>query len=94
MTGRVAITLALAVLLSGCASTRRPEPQLRIQRVEVPIPVPCVREMPQRPASPVEALTPDAALGDMIKALLAERRLRESYVGEIEAILQACAAHE
>ncbi|RMH34194.1 MAG: hypothetical protein D6694_15365 [Gammaproteobacteria bacterium] len=70
MTRRVAITLVLASVLAACAGPRTPESHVRIQRIEVP--VPCVRELPQRPTSPVETLQPDAALGDMVKALLAE----------------------
>ncbi len=90
MMSRVAPALAVACMLAGCATPHRPEPALQVQRVEVPVPVPCVEVRPRRPATPVESLRPDAALGDMVKALLAERRLRAAYERELEAALTAC----
>ncbi len=92
MTRQIAITLALAGVLAACAGPRTPEPQVRIQRVEVPVWQPCPVEMPRPPASPVEALGPDASLGDMVKALLAERRLRTTYERELEVVLLSCRA--
>lgn len=84
--------VCVALALSSCTSAERPEPVVRVQRVEVPIPVPCVDDVPKRPESPVDSLSQDASLGDMVKAVLAERLLLNAYIERLESMLTACAA--
>lgn len=74
---------ALLLLLSGCASTM-PE------TVMVPVPVPCLDAMPDKPALYTDAdllKLPDA---DFIVALGIDRQVRRKYIGELESVLQAC----
>lgn len=77
--------IMLALGLAGCG-TRLPH------RVEVPVPVPCVRadQVPQRPALATDALRPDASVYDKARAALAERQQLRAYVVELEAVLGSC----
>lgn len=79
-----------AALLAGCASSPLP---VRVQRVSVPLPVPCRVATPARPAMPTETLPADAALDAFTAAAIAEIERREGYEGELRAALAAC-AHE
>lgn len=80
-----ALGLVLALGLAGCG-TRLP------QRVEVPVPVPCIRadQVPQRPALATDTLKPDASVYDKARAALAERQQLRGYVAELEAVIMGC----
>ena len=78
----VIIIVALAAL-SGCASTM-PE------NVNIPIPVPCIDAMPQRPALYTDADLLKLVDTDFIIALGIDRQQRVKYIGELEAVLQGC----
>ena len=75
--------VSLLALLAGCAV----DPP---KTVQVPIPIPCVAELPHRPE-----LTDDRALarssepGRTIRTWTERARLRE-YSADLEAILAAC----
>lgn len=58
------LTLAGAVLLAGCASA---PPATQI--VEVPVYVPCVKDVPSAPAYEFDKLPLDAADGEKVVAL-------------------------
>lgn len=73
----------LLLALSGCASTM-PE------TVNVPIPVPCIDAMPQRPALATDAELIKLVDTDFIIALGIDRQQRIKYQAELEAILQGC----
>lgn len=77
--------IMLVLCLAGCG-TRLPH------RVEVPVPVPCVRadQVPQRPALATDALRPDASVYDKARAALAERQQLRAYVAELEAVVGPC----
>lgn len=81
-------TAALAALLAGCAAQSAP----RVQRVHVPMPVPCRESEPPRPAMPTEALDADVTLDAFAAAAIAEIERREGYEGQLRAALAACAA--
>jgi hypothetical protein len=80
------LALVAAIALSGCcAPAHRP-----LERIEVPVSVPCVAEAPGRPA-----LVSDddlRAMSDysLVLALFRDRRMRQGYEGELEALLAAC----
>ena len=78
----------LAVLLAGCAA----QPAPRVQRVNVPVPVPCRESEPPRPAMPTEALDADVTLDAFAAAAIAEIERREGYEGQLRAALAACTA--
>lgn len=77
--------LPVAAALAGCA-TGLPE------RVEIPVPVPCVQHLPERPALATDALAAGATTYDKARAALAERQQLRGYVVELEAVLGACTA--
>lgn len=80
-------TLAFPVLLLAC---RKPEPIVQIQRVEIPIAVPCaVPPRPSRPASLVAALPASATADQRAKALLGDLVAWMGYALEQELLLDA-----
>ena len=74
---------AALVVSSGCATTQ-------IREVKIPIPVPCVTVAPARPLSAFDAVPIDAPVFDAVQGLLIDRERIGSYVGELEALLEAC----
>ena len=78
-------SLAAAVLLSGCGSTP-PAPQ----RVEIPVFIPCVKAVPQRPAYEFDQLTPAVTDGEIVLALARDWLHGRKYEGELEAALVSC----
>lgn len=88
---RALICLA-ALALAGCGSNLKPEPEVRIQRVEVPVTVSCVKRKPVDPDYPdtdeaiLEAADPAALIG----ILGAGRVLREQFIRELKAAYSGC----
>jgi len=82
----VRIWLVSSVLLAGCASGPPPLPT----EVRIPVAVPCLTEAPARP----ELLTDGAlaALDDyrLVLELARDRRLRQGYIAELEAVVAGC----
>lgn len=74
--------LALAGLLAGCNTL--------VQRVEVPVAVPCRVTVPPEPVWATSGLTPADGPWRQVTALLAERRQRIGYEGQLLAALEAC----
>ena len=75
----------LALLLAGCGSA---PPAL--QRVEIPVFTPCVREVPQRPVYEFDQLAPMATDGEIILALARDWPRGRKYEGELEAVIAGC----
>ena len=75
----------LVLVLAGCASA---PPAL--QRVEVPVFTPCVKEVPQRPAYEFDQLTPAATDGEIVLALARDLPRSRKYEGDLEAIIEGC----
>ena len=73
------ISIAVGSLLAGCATTT----------VRVPVPVPCVSDRPTRPAGCAPA---DDSRVEYFRCALVERETLRGYVGELEAILDACSS--
>ena len=84
------IAAGIAVL-SGCAGTPpAAEPQPRVVRVEVPVAVPCRTKEVAVPPWAAAGLRKSDSLEVKVRALLAERRQRMGYEGELLAANQAC----
>lgn len=83
------LLICAIILLSGCATT---EPVINtvIQRVEVPIAVPCKAVVPLKPDFNFDKLTIDQDVFDKTKAVLADRKLHLGYEGELLAALTSC----
>ena len=78
----IARAALVAVLLSGCAAEKV---VTRVERVEVPVSVPC------RPAAlATDALALDAGIWDQMRALRAERLQLRGYAVRLEAALAGC----
>jgi hypothetical protein len=77
--------LAGLVLLAGCAG-----PAPVTQRVEVPVYVPCVKEVPQRPVFEFDKLDAESSDGRKIMALARDWARWRKYEGELEAVVAGC----
>lgn len=80
----------MAVLLLTACATPEPAVKVVIQRVEVPIAVPCTIETPVKPKYNFSSLTEEQDIFDKTKATLADRQLSAGYEKELEAALKAC----
>lgn len=88
---RAVILLAVALLLSGCA-TPQTRTVVQVQKVEVPVPVKC---RPAIDAAPTDIATPDALVRSpniqgRIDLLLAQRIQDEKRLAELSAALMGC----
>ena len=77
--------ISCAVLLAGCASTPS-----ALVRVEVPVMVPCIGEVPPRPAYEFDKLQTTATDGEIILALARDWLRGRGYEGELEAAIVGC----
>lgn len=76
--------LAAAGLLAGWGAT--PPARVEIQRVKVPVPVPCDESEPERPSMSTEHLPVGADVDMYIQAALAELDRREGCETELRAV--------
>jgi hypothetical protein len=84
MIPKSATALILCSILAACSTT----PQIETVTVEKPVPVACVKEIPDPPTPPVIAADADIEQ----KAAWAVLRIRQlqQYANELRAILLAC----
>ena len=80
-------TGVLALLLQGCSSLPPPPPVIETIKVEVPVPVSCAIQWPEKPIAPKfgEDIDTNTAL------LLKENEENRQYSKELEAVLRGCA---
>lgn len=71
-------------VLTGCATAPR------VERVDVPVQVPCRVTIPEEPVYATAALAADASIWEQAKALLAERKQRIAYTTKIQAAARSC----
>lgn len=78
------------VLLAGCGSTPAPV----TQRVEVPVPVPCVAAgaVPIKPIYQFDKLPATASDGEKVIALASDWPAGRKYEGRLEAVIAGCSA--
>jgi hypothetical protein len=81
--------LVFVLFLAACAHDQ-PVINTVVQKVEVPVPVPCRAEIPQTPEFNFDKLDPSATIFDKSKALLADRKLHLAYESELMVALKAC----
>jgi hypothetical protein len=82
---RVVVILS-ALLLASCATKER----IVVQKVSVPVGVPCKVKIPDAPPYAVDDLDLNASIFDKAKALLAEREQRKAREAELEAAARSC----
>ena len=78
-------TISCAVLLAGCGTT-----PLAPVRVEVPVMVACIGEVPPRPTYEFDKLPSTATDGEIILALARDWVRGRNYEGELEAVIAGC----
>jgi hypothetical protein len=78
-----------AAFVSACA-TDGPVINTVVQKVEVPVAVPCKAVVPTAPDLNFGKVTPDQDLFEKTKALLADRNLQLGYEAELLAALNSC----
>jgi hypothetical protein len=83
------LILLSALILSACA-TDGPVINTVVQRVEVPIAVPCKAVVPAAPDLSFDKVTPDQDIFDKTKSLLADRKLHLGYEADLLAALSSC----
>jgi hypothetical protein len=81
--------MTLILLLAGCATTT-PGINTVIQKVEIPIAVPCKVEIPTKPVFNFGTLTIEHDIFDKTKSALADIRLHIAYEIELLAALNSC----
>lgn len=90
------VVLAIGIaFLTACAKDEKPEPRVIVQRVDVPVPVPCNVTVPAQPSYPddnaaLRHASPD--IDKQVQFLLAARELRGPYERGLVAALIACGA--
>lgn len=82
--------VGMVVALAGCGGRPVAEPEPRVVRVEVPVQVPCRVRSPAVPAWAADGLRREDSLEVKVRALLAERRQRIGYEGELMAAVISC----
>lgn len=82
--------LVAALLLVGCATDTPPGINTVIQKVEIPIAVPCKAEVPPKPDFNFDKLSIDQDIFEKSKAALADRKLHIGYEIELLAALNSC----
>ena len=82
--GRAAGIIA-AMLLAGCTTA-----PLAPVRVEVPVIVPCIGQVPLRPIYEFDQLSATATDGEIILALARDWLRGRGYEGELEAVIARC----
>lgn len=80
---RVLHSIVLLSLL-GCASTT---PTIETR---VPVPVPCVVPVVQKPSYAIDSLPTDADLFSMVRALIASFEQQAAYAELLEAAVASC----
>ncbi|AOE86117.1 hypothetical protein [Pseudomonas sp. TCU-HL1] len=84
------LVLGLCVALAGYAGQSVVEPESRIVRVEVAVPVPCKVDPVAVPPWASTGLKATDSLEVKVRALLAELRQRNGYERQLVAAQQAC----
>lgn len=81
----ILLIVMLLVMLGGCSATM-PKTQI----VEVPVPVPCIKDMPPKP--PLVTNGELAAMNDyqLPLALFRDREQRQGYEEKLEALMELC----
>jgi hypothetical protein len=76
--------VATCVLLAGCNGIKVPK------TVEVPIPVPCIKERVERPFFVTDAQLAGMTDYALVLALAADRLERQGYERKLEAVIAGC----
>jgi len=78
------------LVLAGCAGRPVADPEPRVVRVEVPVPVPCRVTIPMAPAWASAGLRKSDDLETKVRALVAEREQRIGFEALLLAAAKSC----
>lgn len=81
--------ISCSLLLAGCASAP-PAPV----RVEVPVMVPCLGEVPERPSYEFGKMSRTDEDGEIVLALARDWLRSRLYEGLLEAVIAGCVIHQ
>ena len=81
--------LLILLVLTGCA-TNNTLPTTIVQKVDVPVAMPCAQTVPVTPTYCFPTLTTQIDIFDKVKCLLSDRKLDLAYQTELLAKLNAC----
>jgi len=84
------IIILSALVLSACATAPQPAVKTVIQRVEIPIAVPCNAVVPAQPAFGFGSLLESQPLFDKVQILLMDRELHLGYEVLLLGALNSC----
>lgn len=84
------LILVMIIALTGCASGPPPVMAPLIQKVEVPIAVPCKVIVPKPPEFNFNKLTTEQDIFEKTRAILADIRLHFAYEAELLGALNSC----
>ena len=87
--GNKLFILSISILLSACA-TDGPVIKTVVQKVEIPISVPCKTIIPTQPSFSFDQLMVNQDIFDKTRVLLADRELHLGYEAELLAALKSC----
>lgn len=79
----------IALLLAGCAGTP-PKERIVVQKVSVPVPEPCPKDFPARPAPPSREAMLETTPEERLKMLGAAYLLLDPWSDKADAALKAC----
>jgi hypothetical protein len=88
------LLIVFLFLVTGCVSNpsvpSAPTIKVEVQRVEVPIAMPCKAEIPKAPDFNFNKIRPENDIFEKTKALLADIKLHIGYEEELTAALKSC----
>lgn len=85
------MTLVGAFLsIVGCTAVPAADPEPRIVRVEIPVPVPCLIGDVPEPVWAADVVAKTDPLEVKVRALLAERFQRVGYIRELRGAIDSC----
>lgn len=79
-----------AIALVGCATQQDPTARIVTQLVEVPIPVMCKAEVPEKPVMNMDKVTVEDDIFVKVQALLADMNLHIGYEIQLLSALMSC----
>jgi hypothetical protein len=83
--------LVVSITSVGCAAVNEPPViQTVIQRVEIPVAVPCKEVTPEAPPFKFGELTVEDDIFKKAQTVLSDRQLHIGYEKELNAALEAC----
>lgn len=89
ISGRMIAVMLGCFSLAACA-TKPPEPVVRTVTVQVPIRVPCKPTVPAVPTYAADAISLEAGIFDLVKALLIDREQRKAESTELRGAIASC----